>query len=972
MDPLEYARFYGLSRDLSKENALKEACLHIQPVHKTQSLCDLANDSMLIDEEAFIHPKEKITLDRDAVAYLQWISLLPQKALSTEQYLQGRRQYYSQLRLELPLLKTDHELDIRALQPAHPLDVVYEENLPPEELNNESDESLHWSVIHYELPALYGSQIKGEKISVARESLLYLQSSIIDAFTDQDEQSIIGVEINDNRRRTLLEPITPPLMPISPPYEPYVPSSPIATLQLLSESTDAIAKEARHLEQEMFRDDVVGPNTAPEDADSMLLDDGDEGHGPGWIGDLNDKPSSLPAERARREDLKVEEPLVASITLNSPGRTSKSVSFRETLEEVIPELPSAQIDKDDLLGSDTEFSKYFNGTIRPLAEEAERGVRGEQLRQGGNTQRLEVPALDMTIASPPWEEFAQRPGDDSIGVNTDLQAHRRLMGMVKHEYLKTEMYWSGVSKLERRLPWSPFPAHLAKFPDEESIIDDGSLEELMKELTFGEKIDSASLTWKPEGLRVFGESDDEEELEEGDFPEDMQDMHSLLRKRKLEIEDEDQASRRRTTKRATGETPRDPASNQGDTRGQQSDPALGKTSANKPPHDSGLMFGGMFSATTALHNYMSVHGAATKDKSSSNSAEGLEPVLSKAFMFKTPELKTHKTFDLGDGGKNVQQIRQDRDLKNLPNKAKEDAPRSLANSTSFSYPDAPIPETRTPFVINSQAVTQRQLFRRIEQLFPAADFIERDFSSEGHIHQTMPSSVIDADIILSPSTAVIWTTMQKIRQRPLPGQAAQNAVKERIAAIVGRYEKVVVLVSEGAVVAPMAKMGSMVDPRKCGEGGEIAVAKTLDQRDCFALADLTAFAMEVDGDVGVVYVPGGQVELARWVVGLMAQFGATQGQRMLLQEETLWELFLRRAGMNAYAAQVVLSELKPSDNLLNGTQNDGSNGLAAIVRMSCAERIQKFETLLGGRKLLMTVSQVFDKKWLSNSGYQRK
>jgi hypothetical protein len=96
---------------------------------------------------------------------------------------------------------------------------------------------------------------------------------------------------------------------------------------------------------------------------------------------------------------------------------------------------------------------------------------------------------------------------------------------------------------------------------------------------------------------------------------------------------------------------------------------------------------------------------------------------------------------------------------------------------------------------------------------------------------------------------------------------------------------------------------------------------------------------------------------------------------------------LRRIGLNAFAAQLVLAELKEakastgtdvsmqdtSSYELNASSTNARRdfGIRAFVRMDPQERIQRFEGLLGGRRVLNRVNQVLEQKWLSAvNGFQ--
>lgn len=121
----------------------------------------------------------------------------------------------------------------------------------------------------------------------------------------------------------------------------------------------------------------------------------------------------------------------------------------------------------------------------------------------------------------------------------------------------------------------------------------------------------------------------------------------------------------------------------------------------------------------------------------------------------------------------------------------------------------------------------------------------------------------------------------------------------------------------------------------------------------------------------VVYVGGGAETLARWVAALVCDEynyhmkGEAAGVRdLLLPVETYWEVFLRRAGMNAFAAQVVLGKLKvPDGQVAVGGARGEVYGLPLFVMMPRERRIVLFEEVLGGRKVLDRVSEVMDEPW---------
>lgn len=109
----------------------------------------------------------------------------------------------------------------------------------------------------------------------------------------------------------------------------------------------------------------------------------------------------------------------------------------------------------------------------------------------------------------------------------------------------------------------------------------------------------------------------------------------------------------------------------------------------------------------------------------------------------------------------------------------------------------------------------------------------------------------------------------------------------------------------------------------------------------------------------------------------------------LLPSETTWELCLRKAGLNPYAAQCVLGMLrKPAEE--GGEKEEGKEGkavdeashhrqpdrsrdlpawgLGAFVQMSKTERIAMFAQALG-RSAVERVSGLLDRAWGNGAAY---
>ncbi|CAJ2512293.1 Uu.00g053080.m01.CDS01 [Anthostomella pinea] len=255
-------------------------------------------------------------------------------------------------------------------------------------------------------------------------------------------------------------------------------------------------------------------------------------------------------------------------------------------------------------------------------------------------------------------------------------------------------------------------------------------------------------------------------------------------------------------------------------------------------------------------------------------------------------------------------------------------------------------------MIPSSSSLDRGLFSRLEKLYPTAEIIERDFDRFNTLawnrHSISRSPIIsplaaEADIIVSPATGIILTTILEAIQKPHPGHKGQSAIRERVSSIALRYERLVILVSEG---------------NRFDE-----TARDLTPFETAAYAEFVGFVASLDMSAHVYYIGGGQETLAKWMVSFAARYApeAAEIRDLMVEDETHWEVFLRRAGMNAYAAQAILGRLKAPD----GTPEEdfAAHGLPALLRMTPVERVQRFGRLMGGHRVLNRINKVLETRW---------
>lgn len=677
-----------------------------------------------------------------------------------------------------------------------------------------------------------------------------------------------------------------------------------------------------------------GSNTAP-----FLMKDVGDFYSP--LRGIENPPSSPPIRKASLHDRKVEGPLTPIALDQRFPSEAKSNSANNALLNILSEIPLATCQADEIPSDDVDI--FCEKIIAPIGIKVEQSIEQEQLLAADTEQRVPIPVMDFSRPLPPCKALNQKckPGSEK-------SPYRKLLSDLKKSHL-SEHSWPAIGKFERQLRWNPFLTTLASIEAEEGFQDDGSV---VKFLESDECIDSAALTWKAVGLRILDWStSDDEEIDIARSPP-KSDLDSLVRRRELLKEDANAEISETEIEARALIKPQNPKG------------ALTHftTSPLRRPTEASTNFiPESFSALSAIENFMFIRNA-----------EEQKPLL--------PAQKCFSEIKLGAS-------RDTTVPKELGILAAEGATqKNLITMPSFQFPHCIVPNNPGSYVISTTFINNRKLARRVQQLYPKAVLIERDFALHSAVPEdfnaasgslskqqlqpqkrtelevqltNLESTMADeADIILSPGTGLLWTNLQKIEQRSLPGQINQSTIRDRIIRVASRYERLIILISGG-------NSGNLLDPR--GEGD--AIQTTLDpitDSDCTALADFMAFCSTLREDVQALFVPGGDEQLAQWIVATMARYCSSNLN--LIQDETFWELFLRRAGMNAFAAQTVLCQLGPSSSRefdFEGGQEvaESESGLRMFVNMSLEERLRRFEGLLGGRSVLIRVSERLDARW---------
>ncbi|KAK7510784.1 hypothetical protein IWZ03DRAFT_387398 [Phyllosticta citriasiana] len=731
--------------------------------------------------------------------------------------------------------------------------------------------------------------------------------------------------------------MTPPLLPLDPPLKPFPnprSSSPTNQIEFFSSDNNSAAAEAQALEEQLMSQDTLLP--PKQNYDPMLYDEPDA--------ELLDIFSNMTYDTSSRKrkaaDLKVEVPLTPLSTEKRP----KPVAFADDLTQFIAARPASEgkdeavmpsdfLHVDDKMEEEYDFDAFFRDEVAPIAEKAAQRTEQEQLSEIDTVHRVDVPLMDFSLPVAPWKAYG----------STNLVSQREFLRQsVEKEPSILPTCRTGT--LDARLRWNPFTQQFSNTAVDEMIRYDKDLAALMADVELEDVVKPEDLAWKPDGLRVLDSlEEDEEDLRCASFlPGD--DIGALVRKRKMDMrEPQEQTAGDPWTKQRHSSRPQSrPAGMEADAQ------ERARKAPNFEQPTSTSMFGSIFSASTSLSSFMKVHSGIVTAPPVPNCPELTEP-----------SLQPHRE----------------------PIRSSTPAPKSN------KAPLIPLPEVLNPasFIISTDlSMHQRSLMNKIQYLYPSAVLVERYplaispsplLTINPPAKQPPQSEPLPA-ILLAPSTALLLPTFTALAQRPLPGAQPRpsNFFPLQLARVTQRCERVYVGVWRGASSSSRSSSSS--------SGAD---APPLSSAEALAFAEISGHAARLESNVDIMLAPGGEgaddeEALARWIVQLMARFAQLQQQRpeqqrgaeqegrgaglKLLQDETLWEQVLRRAGMDAFAAQVVLDALKKGDEGDERSGEADDAGLAAFVRMSQEERVRQFGAVMGGRRVLDRVGRVLDQGWV--------
>ena len=173
---LDYARFYGLISDHLEPHPLRRIAAG-DTSHSLELDDDDDDDGLLPPNfPACGLPQERLTVDAGAAVMLSSVAALAKVPPGRDNEVINTHRI-KDLKLELPLLRSDHEVDM--LNFGHQvLPDLEHEFLPLEAVNEEADEGLTWPSTCYQLPRKFANKSMSEKLCVSSNALAYLQETL--------------------------------------------------------------------------------------------------------------------------------------------------------------------------------------------------------------------------------------------------------------------------------------------------------------------------------------------------------------------------------------------------------------------------------------------------------------------------------------------------------------------------------------------------------------------------------------------------------------------------------------------------------------------------------------------------------------------------------------------------------------------------------------------------------------------------
>ncbi|KAL2760193.1 hypothetical protein ACRALDRAFT_2024229 [Sodiomyces alcalophilus JCM 7366] len=784
------------------------------------------------------------------------------------------------LKLELPLLKSDPGLDLRRFLAEFSVESrpspLRTSILPCEPVDDHEDAGLQFPSSSHAFRRRLDDELRHEVLDYNEEHLvLVAESQCIDP-TPIDMSSLVLDELDQHRDRP--KALTPPLLPASDSPEPFVPSQADAYVPFLSDPSTLMDEDLEKVMGDALDDD----QQLSGDVTVLLPSSPSE---PGHI--------PLTDHHAKLSDL-VLEPPVLSRTVGSPSTLDRSsLDICASIEDGLRSSPPGTQSVTNDVEASTTHEKQLLELMENTGEQIMREITQEHLDPLDGTARIPVPVLDFDMPDPDWKTHTATSKEMFFYLSQAHALHYNAKPCKRN-------FW-----LDKELRWIPFPPKAAIVNLEETI-DDFSEGALQLDISnrSPSPFHADYLPSRP-GLRFIHPDDVDEAIPEYE------------RESTAELDGERNISAPFPPVIATPPSDDDLMTL---VRKRQSDSRSWNEFSNRDVPSS--------------HIRPSTFNASHMEPLFTNKDDphATEKLLSSYISMRAPKkakLTISKHFPT-DAPR----------TRNQPRVSHSQIPKT--ETAPCRWP-APSPQSHPPvepvrLIIST--TTPRSLMSSLRNHLPGVELLDRvlfpessrNLAPEKHNHKGVHISLLDseADIVVSPSTGIIATTLLKVRQKPLPGsENVMSKIRKRIAKVAPLYERLIVLVSEDA---------------------QDETAGQLSEADASAYSDFVLFATSFKGtSVQTFYVPGGPRTLGAWAAWIACEnTPPADVQKMLSAEETKWETFFRGCGMNVYAAQVLTRCLE---------ERYGGEGLMMFLQMSKDEKVTALEGPVLGTELLGRVSE---------------
>ncbi|KAK5108979.1 hypothetical protein LTR62_007613 [Meristemomyces frigidus] len=746
------------------------------------------------------------------------------------------------------------------------------------------------------------TNLNEERIEITKAEAIFLHDIV---FTS-GEISMTGIQAEIESRR-MIKSVSPTLLPLSPPYSPPPVEASLLEFELTSTPENLMAVEALDVAKRLEAQDEQHDHSSTHVLQSEQLSDFRPPYSPFRTSSIF--PSS---PTSRKLQSKVELPLTPRNGSDSSSALASGNGRLPDIGSLLP-LPDSDVSALDSQNAERHLRDFVKDAARPFADIVTARLEDEELSAVDTIMRVPVPAINTAPPAPPWAM-----PEDTKTTQGRLAAARANLPPIIEEVIENYGRWGGVSKLERSMTWSAFPVRLGKTKVNEDLDDDDSAAKYLASIAFDDKFDIQALIARTEHLKILDDHDsDDDDLETESLEGyDIEKLDDEQHQRRLHLE----ANLTKVT--ALLATPKIdrmtavPASN--DIQPLKSDMQSLLRKRKLQLEESSLKIAkitgaseGEATTATIVHNPRTTAGPPSRVGELLGAGDlSYFMKLQGGTRVPSPPAKTTGT---------VTQVSVPAAVMVVP-EVLEPVPMPVIPLPQLQNLKSPI-----QVIFSTKLFANRVLIRSLQSQLPMLEMIERS-----NLLAT------ECDIVLSLGTALILTTLQKMKQKPLPGQHDHFGLRERVTGLSSRYETVIVLVSEG----------------KDG----LTHSNEMDDRDCSAVTEFMAFGSSLATMVEVYFVPGGMAELYRWLAAIISQRAGVEGVK-LLQDETQWERFLRVVGLDAFAAQAVLGRV----NQL-GLSPD-AHGLGLLLQMSEEQRMRLLGQWMGGDMNASRVEEAAGGPW---------